>query len=141
MLTATLKQTVEFPGVTPQQVYDAFLSSKGHSGMTGGTAKISDKVGAAFTAWDGYITGKNLELVPGKLIVQAWRTSEFPDGAEDSLLRIELAPHKDKDGKTGTMLLMTHSNIPDGQENMYGPGWHESYWEPMKEYFSKAKAD
>lgn len=135
MKTATLKQTVEFPGVTPQQVYDAFLSPNGHSAMTGGAAaKITDKVGAAFMAWDGYITGKNIELVPGKKIVQAWRTSEFPDDAKDSVLKIELSPTKD--GK-GTVLKMTHSNIPAGQENSYGPGWHESYWEPMKEYFAK----
>lgn len=134
MKTATLKQTIEFPGVTPKQVYDAFLSSKGHSGMTGGAANISAKTGATFSAWDGYITGKNLELVPGKLIVQAWRTSEFPDDAEDSQLRLELSATKD--GK-GTVLKMTHSNIPGGQEKMYGPGWHESYWEPMKAYFAE----
>jgi len=139
MKTATLKQTVEFPGVTPQQLYDAFLSSKGHSAMTGGAAaKITAKVGASFSAWDGYITGSNIELVPGKKIVQVWRTSEFPDDAEDSQLKIELSATKGKDGKAGTKLVMTHSNIPDGQEKMYGPGWHESYWEPMKAYFSKA---
>ncbi|MBI2445583.1 SRPBCC domain-containing protein [Candidatus Micrarchaeota archaeon] len=136
MKTATIKQTVEFPGVTPQEVYDSFLSSKGHSDMTGGAAaEISDKVGASFTAWDGYITGKNLELVSGKKIVQAWRTTEFPDDAEDSVLKIELSVTKDL---KGTVLKMTHSKIPAGQEAQYGPGWHESYWEPMKEYFSKA---
>ncbi len=139
MKTKTIKQTVEFEGVTPDKVYDTFLSSKGHSGMTGGTAKMSGKVGGSFTAWDGYITGKNVELVPGKKIVQSWRTSEFPDDAEDSTLKIELSSMstKGKGGKSGTKLVMTHSGIPDGQEESYGPGWHENYWQPMKEYFAK----
>lgn len=137
MKTATIMQTVEFDNVTPEIVYKTFLSSKGHTAMTGGQAKTSDKVGDAFSAWDGYITGKNLELEPGKLIVQAWRTSEFPDDAKDSIFKIELSQIKTKDGKTGTKLKMTHSNIPDGQEKAYGPGWHENYWEPMKKYFAK----
>ncbi len=137
MKTATIKQTVEFESVTPQEVYDAFLSSKGHSEMTGGSAKMSDKVGASFSAWDGYITGKNMELVPGKKIVQTWHTSEFPDDAEDSVLKIELSATKTKDGKSGTQLKMTHSKIPAGQETSYGPGWKENYWEPMKAYFDE----
>ncbi len=131
MKTATITQTVEFEGVSPQEIYDAFLSSKGHSDMTGGAAKMSNKVGAAFSAWDGYIAGKNLELVPGKRIVQSWRTSEFPDDAEDSVLTIEL-----KKTAKGTQLKMTHAHVPDGQEEQYGPGWHENYWEPMKAYFA-----
>ncbi|MBI5226288.1 SRPBCC domain-containing protein [Candidatus Micrarchaeota archaeon] len=137
MKTATLKQTVEFEDVSPQQVYDAFLSSKGHSDMTGGAAKMSDKDGGSFTAWDGYITGKNIELLPGKKIVQSWRTTEFPDDAEDSVLKIELSAIKTKDGKNGTHLTMTHSKIPSGQESSYGPGWTENYWEPMKAYFAE----
>jgi activator of HSP90 ATPase len=132
MNTATITQTVEFQGVTPTQIYDTFLSSKGHSEMTGGSAKMSDKVGGKFTAWDGYITGRNIKLLPGEKIVQAWRTSEFSEKTEDSLLTIELSP-----SKNGTKLKMTHSNIPGGQEKSYGPGWKENYWEPMKEYFSK----
>ncbi len=132
MKTATLKQTIAFSGVTPKQVYDAFLSSKGHSEMTGGAARMSAKVGAPFTAWDGYITGKNLELLPDKKIVQAWRTSEFPAEAKDSILTIELSATK-----TGTKLQMTHSGIPNGQEKLYGPGWKENYWEPMKAYFAR----
>jgi uncharacterized protein YndB with AHSA1/START domain len=46
--------------------------------MTAGEANISDAVGAEFSAWDEYITGRNLELVPGERIVQAWRTDKSP---------------------------------------------------------------
>src|SRR4051794_16743674 len=36
-------------------VFSAFLDSSGHTAMTGGKAQITDRVGDAFSAWDGYI--------------------------------------------------------------------------------------
>ncbi len=73
---------------TPETLYSAWLDSAKHSAMTGAAAEVSDKVGGTFTAWDGYISGKNIELEPGKRIVQAWRTVEFSDDEPDSQLEI-----------------------------------------------------
>ena len=74
--TSTIKQTIFIAGVKPQDVYSAFLDSKKHSALTGSKATTSDKVGGRFTAWDGYIFGKNVKLVAGKKIVQQWQTTE-----------------------------------------------------------------
>jgi uncharacterized protein YndB with AHSA1/START domain len=113
----------------PQEVYDAWLDSKTHSKMTGGKAKVSDKVGDSFEAWDGYISGKNLELVPGKRILQSWRTVEFADDEEDSLLELLFEP-----AKAGTKLVLKHSKLPS-HGGQYEQGWIDSYFEPMKDYF------
>ena len=43
---------------TPQQVYDAWLESRGHSKMTGSKAKAAGAEGALFSAWGGYIKGR-----------------------------------------------------------------------------------
>lgn len=115
----------------PDEVYKAWLESKSHSKMTGSKAKVSDKIGDRFLAWDGYISGSNLELKPGKKIVQSWRTSEFADSEEDSRLEITLAP-----AKGGTKLTLRHSNLPAHGEQ-YRQGWVDSYFDPMKEYFGK----
>ena len=117
----------------PEAVYDAWLDSVGHSKMTGAKAKTSDKVGAAFIAWDGYINGKNIELVRGKRIVQSWRTSQFADGDADSTLTITLAP-----AKGGTALTLEHANVPDGEEHRgyENGGWEDNYFAPMKRYFA-----
>ena len=61
-----LREIIE---ATTQEIYSAWLNSQPHTQMTGGEAKCSDKVGASFTAWDGYISGKNLELFENKKIV------------------------------------------------------------------------
>ncbi len=115
----------------PEEVYKAWLDSKQHGEMTGAAAKVSAKVGGKFEAWDGYITGKNLDLEPGKRIVQAWRTSEFSDDEEDSKLEVILVK-----ANSGTKLTIKHSNLPE-HGMQYKQGWVDSYFEPMKDYFEK----
>ena len=116
----------------PSEIYKAWLSSREHSAMTGSTAKVTGKVGGKFSAWDGYIFGKTLELEPERRIVQAWRTSEFPNEAPDSRLEVLLV-----ETKTGTKVTFTHTEIPDGQADSYKQGWEDFYFKPMKQYFGK----
>ncbi|MGZ6347392.1 MAG: SRPBCC domain-containing protein, partial [Anaerolineales bacterium] len=67
-----------------EKIFRAWLSTDGHAAMTGSPAKVEPRVGGTFTAWDGYISGKTLELKPYTRIVQAWRTTEFPAESPDS---------------------------------------------------------
>jgi len=52
--------------VKPTVIYQAWLDSAEHSAMTGAEATCSDREGALFTAWDGYIIGKNVRLLKNK---------------------------------------------------------------------------
>ena len=112
-------------------IYTAWLDSLAHSEMTGGKANISDEPGAEFSAWGGYISGHNLELVPGKRIVQAWRTTKFAEDHPDSIVTIDLDELDE-----GTLLTLTHSNVPDSHIGYEQGGWQEHYFEPMIAYFS-----
>ena len=116
---------------TPKQVYEAWLSSEGHSQMTGSQAEAEGRSGGAFKAWDGYIWGKTLEMEPHRRILQAWRTSEFPEGSSDSRVEITLEEVID-----GTKVTLTHTDIPDGQGSNYKQGWEDFYFTPMRKYFS-----
>ena len=118
-----------FP-VSVEKIYSAWLNGDEHTAMTGGTAKGEAKTGSKFSAWDGYISGKNLELIPNKKIVQVWRTTEFKESDDDSLVEITF-----KDTNGGCEITLTHSKIPEGQPD-YKQGWIEYYFEPMKEYFN-----
>jgi uncharacterized protein YndB with AHSA1/START domain len=117
----------------PERVYNAWLDGAEHGRFTGGEATVDAVVGGAFTAWDGYISGKNLVLEPHGRIVQSWRSTDFPEGAPDSKLEVLLA-----DEGSGTRITLRHSNIPDGQAHGYEEGWSEHYFEPMTRYFSSA---
>lgn len=116
---------------TPQEIYDAWLDSVAHSEMTGGEATMSKEVGAEVSAWDGYITGRNLELVPGERIVQSWRTSEFGDEHADSIVTVTLEGTDE-----GTLLTLVHSNVPDERRSYEEGGWESNYFEPMRLYFA-----
>jgi uncharacterized protein YndB with AHSA1/START domain len=117
---------------SPQEIYDAWLDNLAHSEMTGGKAIMSDRLGAAISAWDGYISGRNLQLVPAERIVQSWRTTEFADEHEDSVVSVVL---EEVDG--GTLLTLVHANVPDEHTSYEQGGWQQYYFEPMQEYFSK----
>jgi activator of HSP90 ATPase len=121
--------TAEF-NASAEAVYKAWLSTQGHTLMTGSPAKVDGREGGAFTAWDGYIWGTFLELESNKRIAQTWRTGEFPEEADDSHVDILL---EEKDGKT--KLTLVHTNIPEGQSDSYKQGWEDFYFKPMREYF------
>jgi activator of HSP90 ATPase len=127
----TIKQKVVIPA-TPEQVYEAFVDAKKHSAFTGSKATCNPKVGGKFTAWDGYISGKNVELEKGKKIVQEWITTDWPQGYLPSRLELTF-----KRIKSGTEILMVQSNVPEEQANELAEGWNEFYWRPLKEYFKK----
>jgi uncharacterized protein YndB with AHSA1/START domain len=127
--TFTLTATIP---ASPAEIYQAWLDSVGHSEMTGGEAEMSDRVGAEVSAWDGYISGRNLELVPDERIIQSWRTSEFADEQEDSVITVVLEEIGD-----ATLLMLEHSNVPDEQRSYEEGGWQSNYFEPMVAYFGK----
>jgi uncharacterized protein YndB with AHSA1/START domain len=120
---------------SPDDVYETWLSGDGHAKMTGSPATSVERQGGAFTAWDGYIAGTHVELDPGRRLVQAWRTTEFPDKAPDSMLEIRLA----RAGKA-TRITLLQSGIPDGQSDMYSEGWQKFYFDPMTAYFDSRPA-
>jgi activator of HSP90 ATPase len=115
---------------TPDQIYDAWLDSRGHTAMTGSTAEATAAEGAPFTAWGGYISGRNLALEPGRRIVQAWRTTRFTADDPDSKVEVLLEPTGQ-----GTKLTLHHTDVPDGHTGYQDRGWQEPYYEPMKRYF------
>jgi len=124
-------QVSSFIPAPPEAVYKAWLDSRKHAAMTGGAATVNAKIGATFQAWDGYITGKNLELEPAARILQDWRTTEFTEAEPDSRLEILFKPKKD-----GTTVTIRHSRLP-AHGMQYREGWIDAYFNPMKAYFGK----
>jgi activator of HSP90 ATPase len=133
--TLTIRHSVAI-AATPVEVYDALVNAKKHAAFTGAAAKSSHKVGGKFTAWDGYISGKYLNLVAGRKIVEEWSTNEWPAGYAPSLIELafERAEH-------GTRLKMVQTRVPANQTAEYRQGWKDYYWTPLKKHFlAKQKA-
>ena len=130
----TSTETVHASGIipaSPANIYAAWLDGEHHTAMTGGAATCEPGVGGRFTAWDGYIEGKNLELAQDRRIVQSWRSSEFPKQAADSRLIVLFEKVTD-----GTRVTIVHTEIPAGQGKSYESGWDDHYLAPMKKHFA-----
>lgn len=128
----TIKQKVKFKA-SPEYVYSLLADSKKHEAVTGAKATISNKIGGNFSAYDGYITGVNVDLLPGKRIVQAWRGEDFPDGIF-SIASFLLVLTKDG----GTELTLTHRGVPKNLIPEIEKGWKEHYWDKMNSFIRKS---
>ncbi|MBI3993191.1 MAG: SRPBCC domain-containing protein [Candidatus Lambdaproteobacteria bacterium] len=113
-----------------KRVYDALMNSKEHAAFTGGPAEISKEAGGPFTCHGGHILGRNVELVPNKRIVQAWRAANWDEGVY-SIVRFELV---EKNGQT--QVVMDHTGVPDAGRNDVAAGWKSHYWEPLAKYLA-----
>jgi uncharacterized protein YndB with AHSA1/START domain len=114
---------------TPKQVFEALMDQKKHAQFTGASAKIIRKAGGAFRCYGTYITGITLEALPGKRIVQAWRSRDWPKG-HYSVVTFALA--KRAGGKT--QLRFTQIGVPASDYTDKNRGWRTYYWEPLKRY-------
>jgi activator of HSP90 ATPase len=131
-MSKLIRQSVTFKAA-PHEVYEALMDSRKHARFTGEKASISRKVGGKIMAYDGYITGANLELVADEKIVQAWQAKEWPEG-HISRVTFRLQPVKG-----GTRLRFTHSGVPDEHYTSIRQGWIDAYWEPLKAMLEKNK--
>jgi uncharacterized protein YndB with AHSA1/START domain len=131
-MTDSLHLEITIPSTTARRVYEAWLDSRSHTKFTGDTADIQPSVGGKFLAFSGYITGKTLELKPFESIIQAWRTTEFPEDAPDSRLEVSFADTPD-----GCLLVLNQSGLPEDQVESYKEGWEDYYFQPLVNYFSK----
>jgi len=130
MKTKTIRQTVTFKA-SPHEVYEALMDSRQHTKFTGAKASISRKVGGRFTAYDGYIEGVNLELVPDEKIVQSWRGSDWPEG------HYSKAAFALKEVGGSTRLTFVQTGVPEDEYDSIRQGWHDYYWKPMKKMLEK----
>lgn len=127
--TKSIKQEVIIDA-NPNEVYDAFMNSERHSEFTGAEAQIEDKIGGKISAWDEYIEGENVELIPGKKIVQRWRAADWPEN-HYSIATFEFG---EAGGKT--RIKFTQTGVPEENHDSIEQGWNEYYWNPLKEYFA-----
>lgn len=122
-----IHQEVDF-AATPQRVYEALLDAKQFTAFSGKSAEINREVGGAFSLFGGHIVGRNLEVVPNRRIVQAWRVVTWPEGAY-SIARFELNAQGSE-----THLVFDHVGFPEGLHDHLAEGWETNYWELLKKY-------
>jgi activator of HSP90 ATPase len=126
---SSIHHEVTFPA-TPSRVYKALIDSKEFGQMTGASATGDGTEGAAFSGFGGHITGRHVELVPDKRVVQAWRAKTWPEGTY-SIVKFELFAEGN-----GTKLVFDHAGFPEDAKEHLSQGWHANYWEKIAKHVS-----
>ncbi len=122
IVSTTIHQEIDFD-VSPQRLYNALLDSKQFSEFSGAPAEIDSVSGGAFSLFGGRIVGRNIELIPDQMIVQAWRVSIWPKGVY-SIVKFEF-----KSQGSGTHLVFDHSGFPAEFHDHLAAGWKSNYWD------------
>ena len=115
------------------EIYSMYVDAKKHATVTGAPARIAPRASAAFSAFDSTLTGRILHVVPGELIVQTWRSSNFKPSDADSILILTLLPQ----GRGNTLLDLQHLNVPEHDYAGISQGWELYYFAPWREYLAK----
>lgn len=125
-MNKVIEQKVLFKGNTSNDLFDIFVNPKKHSEIHGGAkAKISSRTGKRFSLLDGNLKGKNLLIVPNRMIVQTWRGNVWKKNDLDSILTLVFT-----DTKNGAEIDLVHSFTPDQFIEL----WEQVYWQPIREY-------
>ncbi|XAR68611.1 hypothetical protein NMG60_11003798 [Bertholletia excelsa] len=108
----TITMTEKF-SCRAKDLFEIMMDENRWKGFTQSNARISKEVGGPFSIFDGSVTGTNLELQEGKLIVQKWRFGSWPDGIQ-SMVRLSF-----EEPEPGvTVVKLTHTDVPE--EDRYG---------------------
>jgi activator of HSP90 ATPase len=120
-----------YDALTDAQQFDKVMRlSAAMRSMATGTkpAEISRDAGGAFSVFGGYVSGRQIELVPNQRIVQVWRPQTWGPGVF-SIVKFELSEQG-----AGTKIVLDHRGFPDGTGEHLAEGWRDNYWKPLQQY-------
>jgi len=116
----------------PDKLFDMYLDGASHTAFTGFPATIEPRTGCRFRAFDGMLSGTILHVEPKRLIVQTWRSANWPSAAIDSVLTLSFWPEKN-----GARIELVHINVPEEDFAGVSQGWEKYYWTPWRTYLEK----
>ena len=122
-----VRQSVVLPA-SAKRLYAMYLNPKSHAAITGGKVRIGARAGTPFSAFGGALSGRMLQTVPGKLVVQAWRSKAFHKGDHDSTLILRFLPA----GRNRGRIELVHVNVPKHDYRGVNEGWKTYYWKPWR---------
>jgi len=121
----SLHMVVRLADISPHDAFEMLMDSDKHAQFTGQEAKIGREINTEFSAYDGHITGSNIELQKDRRIVQKWRAKDWVEG-HYSMVTILF-----RKVANGTKVTLTQSGVPADKFSFIWEGWYNFYWNKM----------
>jgi activator of HSP90 ATPase len=112
----------------PSDVYASLTNPYTIELWSGYPAQMSSEPGSEFSLWEGDITGRNLEFIQDKKLVQEWY---FGDQIERSIVTITISADREN-----SLVTVEQTNIPDEDFSSISEGWRENYFEAISSFFN-----
>jgi activator of HSP90 ATPase len=128
-MNKAIEQTINFAGVTAAELFDIYVDPAKHAALhNGARTYISDREGDSFSLLNGNLNGRNLLVVPNRMIVQSWRGNVWNEDDLDSILTLTF-----HDTARGAKIVMVHCCTPSQFQEL----WDEVYWKPLKRFLKE----
>lgn len=130
--TTTVTSNDEFRAPA-SELYKTFTDPQRLAAFTRAPPKLFDgaKVGGKFELFGGNVLGEYLELLEPTKIVQSWRLNQWPKG---HVSRLEIG-FDQNDVDNVTVMRVTWTGVPVGQEEVTRRNWREYYVRSIKQTF------
>ncbi len=112
----------------PADVYSALTNPYTIELWSGYPAQMSTEPGSPFSLWEDDITGRNIEFVQDRKVVQEWY---FGEQTEASIVTITISPDREN-----SIVTVDHTNIPDEDFADIAEGWREYYIGAIISFFN-----
>jgi activator of HSP90 ATPase len=113
----------------PERIYELLTNGAKFGEVTGRPGKGGGAPGALFTLFDGWLEGRQVELVPNELVAQAWRFRDWEPGIY-SMVRFKLIPEG-----AGTKLVLDQEGVPAAFHEHVRTNWDGFYFAPLRKHF------
>ena len=121
-----LQQSVELPA-SPEALFEMYVDAKQHSAFTGSEVTVSREPGSSFSAFAGALSGRMVATVPGRLVVQTWRSTNFGVDDPHSILVLAFS-----EAASGGRIDLVHIGVADRDYEGVSEGWRKFYWDPWR---------
>ena len=115
----------------PAQVYAILADASALSALSGMGGVPGRSAGGEFSAFDGNVTGRQIELVPGERVVQAWRFPQWAPGTY-SMVSFTLTAEAG-----GTRLVIDQHGVPDDWHDHVDTNWPTFYLTPLTTHYAR----
>jgi uncharacterized protein YndB with AHSA1/START domain len=134
----SIHQQVTIPA-SPHDVYTILADAKALSALSGMDGESGFAEGEEYRPFGGRVTGRQVELVPARRIVQVWRLPEWEPG-KYSVVRFTVEP-----AGAGTLLTLDQEGYPEDSDTVgchatwhdhLSEGWGMFYFDPLTRHFA-----
>jgi len=123
-----IQQSIELPA-SPEILFEMYVDAKQHSAFTGSEVTVSREPGSPFSAFGGALSGRMVATVPGSLVVQTWRSTNFAADDPDSILVLAFSK-----AASGGRIDLVHTGVADRDYEGVNEGWRKYYWDPWRTF-------